>query len=59
MGGEEGEKTDWDGRQTDISLQELMLLEQVWPCWVKCVTVRADFEGSYARSTPIVDTGTF
>ena len=30
-------------------LGSLALLDQVWPCWRKCVTVQAGFEDSYAQ----------
>ena len=31
------------------------LLEWVWPCWRKCVTVGAGFEVSYVQAMPSVE----
>ena len=31
------------------------LLEEVWPCWRKCVTVEVGFEVSYVQALPSME----
>ena len=42
------------GSQGMALLGGVALLEWVWPCWRKCVTVEVGFEVSYAQAMPSV-----
>ena len=42
------------GPQGMAVLEDVALLEYVWPYWRKCITVEAGFEVSYAQATPSV-----
>ena len=43
------------GPQGMAVLEDVALLEYVWPYWRKCSTVEAGFEVSYAQATPSVE----